>query len=87
MRRFDAVIQYAVPDKAVAIQVLKNRLSLVNTRNVNWTTVQRASNGLSHAEIARACETAVKNAIIAHRSHVETSEIVQALKERRPVDE
>jgi AAA+ superfamily predicted ATPase len=83
MRRFDAVIQYALPDKAVALQVLKNRLVLLKARKVNWPAVQRAANGLSHAEIARACETAVKNAIIAHRGHVETSEIVQALKERR----
>ena len=83
MRRFDAVIQYALPDKAVAIDVLKSRLALVNTRSLNWSAVQRAANGLSHAEIARACETAVKNAIIAHRGHVETGEVVQALKERR----
>jgi SpoVK/Ycf46/Vps4 family AAA+-type ATPase len=87
MRRFDAVIQYAFPDKVVALQVLKNRLALLNTRKVNWTTVQRALNGLSQAEIARACEMAVKIAIIGHRSHVETSEVVQALKERRSAHE
>jgi ATP-dependent 26S proteasome regulatory subunit len=82
MRRFDAVIQYALPDKGVALDVLKGRLALLKTRNVNWSAVQRAATGLSHAEIARACETAVKNAIIARRGHVETGEVVQALKER-----
>ena len=83
MRRFDAVIQYALPTKAVALQVLKNRLALLKTRNVNWSAVQRAANGLSHAEIARACEAAVKNAILAHRTTADTGEVVQALKERR----
>jgi SpoVK/Ycf46/Vps4 family AAA+-type ATPase len=86
-RRFDAVIRYGLPDKAVALQVLKGRLALVETGDVNWSAVQKATNGLSHAEIARACETAVKNAIIAHRNDVETSEIVQALKERRSAHE
>jgi SpoVK/Ycf46/Vps4 family AAA+-type ATPase len=83
MRRFDAVIQYALPDKTVALHVLKNRLGLLKTRNVKWSTIQKAANGLSHAEIARACESAVKNAILGHRTHVDTTELVHALKERR----
>jgi SpoVK/Ycf46/Vps4 family AAA+-type ATPase len=87
MRRFDAVIRYSLPDRTVALQVLKNRLALLKANKLNWSAVQRAANGLSHAELARACETAVKNAIIAHRGHLETSEVVQALKERRAAHE
>lgn len=83
MRRFDAVVQYSLPDKTVALQVLKNRLGLLKTPKVKWAVVQRAANGLSHAEIARACESAVKNAILSHRTHVDTIELVHALKERR----
>jgi SpoVK/Ycf46/Vps4 family AAA+-type ATPase len=87
MRRFDAVIQYALPDKGVALQVLKNRLGLVKLKKVNWAAVQQAGTGLSHAEIARACENIVKNAILGHRTNVATSEIVHALKERRSAHE
>jgi SpoVK/Ycf46/Vps4 family AAA+-type ATPase len=83
MRRFDAVIRYTLPDKAVALQVLKSRLALLKSTKLSWAAVQKAATGLSHAELARASETAVKNAIIAHRGHLETSEVVQALKERR----
>lgn len=83
MRRFDGVIKYALPDKGVALQVLKNRLGLVKLKKVDWASVQRAVNGLSHAEIARACENIVKNAILGHRTDVATTEIVHALKDRR----
>jgi SpoVK/Ycf46/Vps4 family AAA+-type ATPase len=87
MRRFDSVIRYALPDKAVALNVLKNRLGLLRTPKVKWAIVQKAANGLSHAEIARACEGAVKNAILGHRTHVDTIELVHALKERRSAHE
>ena len=87
MRRFDAVIQYALPAKNVALQVLKNRLGLVKLGKVNWATVQQTATGLSHAEIARACENIVKSAILSHRTDVATTEIVHALKERRSAHE
>jgi SpoVK/Ycf46/Vps4 family AAA+-type ATPase len=83
MRRFDAVIEYTLPDKNVALQVLKNRLGLLKTKGVNWTAVQKVAAGLSHADLARVCEVAAKNAILARRTHVETTELVHALKERR----
>ena len=83
MRRFDAVIQYALPSKTVALDVLKNRLALLKTTTVKWATVQKATEGLSHAELARACENAVKNAILGRRTSLETAELVEALKERR----
>jgi len=83
MRRFDAVIRYTLPDKNVALEVLKNRLGLLKTAKVEWSTVQKAATDLSHAEIARACESAAKIAILSHRTHIDTTELVQALNERR----
>jgi SpoVK/Ycf46/Vps4 family AAA+-type ATPase len=83
MRRFDAVIQYALPSKTVALAVIRNRLALLKTPKVKWVTVQRATEGLSHAELARACENAVKNAILERRTSLDTAEVVEALKERR----
>lgn len=83
MRRFDAVIKYALPDKVVALQVLKNRLGLLKTKQVKWTAAQRAATGLSHADIVRACESAVKNTILERRTDIDTRELVHALKERR----
>jgi SpoVK/Ycf46/Vps4 family AAA+-type ATPase len=85
MRRFDAVIEYTLPDKSVVLDVLKNRLGLLKTPNVKWSTVQKAAAGLSHADITRACESAVKNAILGRRTSVNTTDLVHALKERRSV--
>lgn len=61
-------IQYALPSKTVALDVLKNRLALLKTPKVKWATVQKATEGLSHAKLARACEHAVKNAILGRRT-------------------
>lgn len=82
-RRFDAVIEYRFPSRAVAQQVLQSRLAFLDTERVDWPTVLSASEGLSHADLARACEHAAKNAILANRRNVETAEILDALEERR----
>ena len=83
MRRFDSVIRYLLPSTAVALSVLRNRLALLETSAVEWAVVQRATEGLSHAELARACENAAKTAYLEGRTSVETGEVVEALKERR----
>jgi SpoVK/Ycf46/Vps4 family AAA+-type ATPase len=83
MRRFDSVIQYTLPDKIVALHILKNRLGLLKTQKVKWGAVQTAASGLSHAEIVRASENVFKNAILEHRKDVETTDLVSALKDRR----
>lgn len=42
-----------------------------------------AARGLSEAELVRACEHAAKDAILARRMSVETSELAAALMQRR----
>ena len=64
-------------------QLLRSRLALLKTSRVNWNKVLSATKGLSHAELARACEHAAKDAILARRTTVETSELVAALMQRR----
>jgi ATP-dependent 26S proteasome regulatory subunit len=83
LRRFDTVIEYGLPSRGVAEQVLRGRLSLLKTDKVDWQRVLEAAEGLSHAELTRACEHAAKNAILSRRTRVDTSEVVEALAERR----
>jgi SpoVK/Ycf46/Vps4 family AAA+-type ATPase len=83
IRRFDAVIEYGLPSRQVAEKVMRARLALLETSAVNWPKVSVAAKGLSHADLARACEHVAKNAILAHRRRVGTSEIIEALRERR----
>ncbi len=81
-RRFDAVIEYSLPTPATAEKVVRARLALLDATAVDWAAVRKAAQGLSHADLARACEHAAKNAILAHRRTVETRELVDALNER-----
>jgi ATP-dependent 26S proteasome regulatory subunit len=82
-RRFDTVIQYTVPSKSAAESVMKARLALLDTSRVSWPTVLAATEGLSHAEIARACEQAAKNVILDHQTAIDTAALVATLDERR----
>lgn len=82
-RRFDAVIEFALPSRDIAEKALRSRLTLLDTSQVDWSKILHAINGLSHADLTRACEQAAKRAILAHRTRVATSELVDALSERR----
>ncbi len=82
-RRFDAVLEYSLPTEEIATRVMRGRLALLDTSNVEWHAAAKAAEGLSHAEIAMACEQAAKNAILDHTTAVRDAELVAALAERR----
>lgn len=82
-RRFDAVLEYALPTPEIATRVMRGRLGLLDTSGVDWSVIATAATGLSHAEIAMACEQAAKNAILEQRMNVRDNELVAALEERR----
>ena len=82
-RRFDAVIEYVLPGREIAEKVMRARLALLDTSLIDWAGVLGATDGLSHADLTRACEHAAKRAILARKATVETNELVEALSERR----
>jgi len=82
-RRFDAVIEYGLPSAPVAEHVMRARLALLDTSAVDWPSASIAAEGLSHAEIARACEHAAKNAILDHTTAIQTDTLTAALTERK----
>lgn len=82
-RRFDAVLEYSLPTEEIATRVMRGRLALLDTSNIEWHAAAKAAEGLSHAEIAMACEQAAKNAILDHTTAVRDAELVAALAERR----
>lgn len=82
-RRFDAVLEYGLPTEDIATRVMKGRLSLLDTSAVDWVAAARDAAGLSHAEIAMACEHAAKNAILDHTTSVRGPELAAALHDRR----
>lgn len=81
-RRFDAMLEYALPTETIAADVMRARLALLHTSGVDWTTAAKASEGLSHAEVAMACEEAAKNAILNRSTTVSPEDLVRALRGR-----
>lgn len=82
-RRFDAVVDYELPTRDIAIEVMKARLSLLETSAVDWEAALQSAEGLSHAELARACEQAAKDVLLQNTTALETGGLVAALGERR----
>jgi SpoVK/Ycf46/Vps4 family AAA+-type ATPase len=82
-RRFDAVIDFPLPTAEVAQGIIKNRLANVRLQRIAWTQVKAAAKGLSHSEVTLAAERAAKDAILAKRDAVSTTDLVAALRERQ----
>ena len=82
-RRFDAVVEYGLPSKDIAIRVMRARLGLLDTSTIDWSHAANTAEGLSHAEITHACEQAAKNAILEHTTKVRNAELTTALEDRR----
>lgn len=82
-RRFDAVLEYALPTAEIAMRVMQARLSLLDTSGIDWSVAVKDAEGLSHAEIAMSCDHAAKNAILDHTTSVGEPALCAALQERR----
>lgn len=82
-RRFDAVIEYPLPDAAVAKALVQNRLANVKLARIAWPRVTKAAAGLSHAEITMAAERAAKDLILLGQTEVTAAALEHALNERR----
>jgi len=82
-RRFDDIIEFSLPDEALAMQAMKARLAAVETKGINWRAMATAAKGLSYAEIAKACDDAAKDAVLSDRSAVGSADLRTALTRRR----
>jgi SpoVK/Ycf46/Vps4 family AAA+-type ATPase len=82
-RRFDGVFEYELPDFDIATKVMQCRLAVLDTGDVDWHAASTAADGLSHAELTRACEQAAKDALINETTVLHSEGLVAALSERR----
>lgn len=82
-RRFDDVIEYNLPGDKEIIAVIKSKLAGFQVQKPQWKNLAQAATGLSYGDIARACEAAIKEAIIHDATHLTHTDIVKALNERR----
>jgi SpoVK/Ycf46/Vps4 family AAA+-type ATPase len=82
-RRFDDVIEYDLPDKGRIIETLKAKLGVFAMQKMQWPKVAISARGLNFADITRACEDAIKDAIIHERTTITQAEIVHAIQDRK----
>jgi SpoVK/Ycf46/Vps4 family AAA+-type ATPase len=82
-RRFDDIITFELPDVSRITIVLKSKLTPFHPQKINWAVVAKAGLGLSYADIVRACEDAIKDAIIHEHDAVTHADIMSAIRERR----
>ena len=81
-RRFDLVLTYELPDARQAGAVIRARLGSL-ARGIDWRTVRRHVDGLSHADLVKAAETAAKTALMRGEAAVNVDDIVTALDARK----
>ena len=81
-RRFDDVLHYDLPDESHIAELLKARLAGRATKSINWDRLGSRAVGLSHAEIARAANEVLKDALVHERTQVNESHICEMLDER-----
>jgi len=81
-RRFDDVIEYVFPTPEQVKTLIENRLSPFGLGRIAWPKVKEVAAGISHAEVARACDDAAKDCLLSGKDKVTTQLLVQALSER-----
>lgn len=82
-RRFDDVIEYALPNPDVAREILEARLSTFDTHGLDWTLASKEIEGLSQADLSRIADEAAKQTLLDERERVETNDLLSAIAERR----
>lgn len=82
LRRFDSVLEFDSPNEEQIKSLIKSNLTPMKCPRPAWKKIYDVANGLSQAEIVRAAEDAVKNAILDEHDKVTTKDIVMHLEER-----
>jgi SpoVK/Ycf46/Vps4 family AAA+-type ATPase len=81
-RRFDDVLEYALPEGEVLKRILRARLGRSADESIDWDAVLNESRGLSQADVSRAANDALKHVLLHDRPHVTTRDLLAALDER-----
>ena len=84
-RRFDDVLHYDLPGRSQIGELLKARLAGSAVGRVRWTSLAEAAAGLNYAEVTRAANEVLKDALIHQRARVRETDIRVMLSERKTI--
>lgn len=86
-RRFDDIFEYGLPDDNQRMAIFKKRLAIVDSQQIEFQRLIKSSHDLSYAEIASACDEAIKEMIIENKNTLTTEAILAAIKEKKEFTE
>lgn len=84
-RRFDDVLYYELPNAGERAQLIANRLNSFLSANVKAETLAEYGESLSHAEVSRACDDAIKQVLLTGKKKVTKQLLVSMLAHRREI--
>jgi SpoVK/Ycf46/Vps4 family AAA+-type ATPase len=84
-RRFDDIIEFDLPNPEQVKLVLRAKLATIKKDRIRWSAAAKEANGLSFADVVRAAEDAIKDAVVDERETVANADLMNALRERRAV--
>jgi SpoVK/Ycf46/Vps4 family AAA+-type ATPase len=82
-RRFDDVVEYHLPTSAQALELIRSRLGSFAPKPFKKDGLPEQAEGLSYAEICRAVDESIKEAIMHDQPKVQRTLLGSALDERR----
>jgi AAA+ superfamily predicted ATPase len=86
-RRFDDVVEYHLPTPTQALDLIRSRLGSFATKPFKKDGLVGQAEGLSYAEICRAVDESIKDAIMHDQTKVQRIELGGALEERRLISQ
>jgi len=83
-RRFDDLLEFHRPDKALILETIQRRLALAPVAaKVDFDKAAAAAQRMSFAEIVKACDEGLKEVLLRDRHELRTADLLTAIRERR----
>ncbi len=83
-RRFDDVIKYPLPiESEIIVAIKKYTQSYSFDTRINYKTIAKGAKGLNFSDIAKACETVVKEKILSGSQKLNTSLLIDTLNSKK----
>ncbi|MCM3134390.1 ATP-binding protein [Paenibacillus polysaccharolyticus] len=81
-RRFDDVLNYTLPNENQIPDLILNRLGQFTPNDADMDSILTLSKSLSHADLTKACDDAIKEAIMSDRKIVDIEQLKKMIKEK-----
>lgn len=84
-RRFDDVLEYTLPGTQEIINTIRARLGSFAAPNMDWQAIAKAAESLSYADLTRAADEAIKDALIHDNTQVAATALQRPFEDRRAI--